>query len=104
MRTPLRCGLGFALAGLVLGACSDADDPGALPDVTPSTTSVESPSATPSGDPTAQLEAEITAFYEDYVKTSNESWTSLEALDRRRAMFADTCEACLLGYDLARRA
>jgi hypothetical protein len=104
MRTPLRCVLGFALAGLVLGACSDDDDPGTLPDVTPSTTSVESPSATPSGDPTAQLEAEITAFYEDYVDTINESWTSEEALERRRTMFADTCVACMHGYELVQRA
>jgi hypothetical protein len=105
MRTPLRCVLGFALAGLVLGACSDDDDQrGTLPDVTPSTTSVESPSATPSGDPTAQLEAEITAFYEDYVDTINESWTSEKALERRRTMFADSCIMCLQGYELTTQA
>jgi hypothetical protein len=105
MRTPLRCVLGFALAGLVLGACSDDDDqPGTLPDVTPSTTSVESTSATPSGDPTAQLEAEITAFYEEYVDTINESWASEEALERRRNLFSDSCDECLVGFQFAQRA
>jgi hypothetical protein len=64
----------------------------------------ESAAHTPTGDPTAQLEAEITEFYKLYVETINESWTSEEALQRRREMFADTCSVCLAGYELTQRA
>jgi hypothetical protein len=38
------------------------------------------------------------------VQTINESWTSAEALARRREMFSDGCAECLAGYDFAQRA
>jgi hypothetical protein len=105
MRARMAAAAGLALAGLMLASCSGDDVPGTLPDVTPTTDGPqETTSATPTGDPTAALEAEITAFYERYVQTINESWTSAEALARRREMFSDSCIACLRGYELAQRA
>jgi len=105
MRARIGAAAGLALAGLMLASCSGDDAPGTLPDVTPTTAGPqETTSATPTGDSTAALEAEITAFYERYVETINESWTSAEALKRRREMFSDSCAACLRGYELAQRA
>lgn len=106
MRERLVRAAGLALVGLSVVACSGDDEPGTLPDVTPTGTSASaaSPSQPPSGDPTAQLEAEITAFYELYVNTINQSWTSEEALQRRREMFSDSCAECLAGYQFAQRA
>ncbi|WP_129664722.1 hypothetical protein [Phytoactinopolyspora endophytica] len=57
--------------------------------------------STPDADPTAELEAEITEFFEEYIETVNQSWTSEDALARRREMFSDSCNACLAGYELA---
>ncbi|HZY29006.1 MAG TPA: hypothetical protein VFE49_12210 [Jiangellaceae bacterium] len=105
MRARMGAAAGLALAGLMLASCSGDDVPGTLPDVTPTTDGPqETTNATPTGDPTAALEAEITAFYEHYVQTINESWTSAEALARRREMFSDSCAECLAGYDFAQRA
>jgi hypothetical protein len=105
MRARMGAASGLALAGLMLASCSGDETPSTLPDVTPtSARSQEATSVTPTGDPTAALEAEITAFYERYVQTINESWTSAEALSRRREMFSDSCIACLRGYELAQRA
>jgi hypothetical protein len=106
----MRLRLGGAIglvAAAILTACSDSDQPSTLPDTT-STSAVVSPSEsvspTPVADPTAQLEAEINEFYEHYVETINESWTSEEALQRRRGLFADSCAECLAGYEFASRA
>jgi hypothetical protein len=95
-------------AATTVAACSaNGDEPATLPDAT-SAASAASPTegsaATPTGDPTAELEAEISEFYELYVETINESWTSEEALQRRREMFADSCTSCLQGYKFAQRA
>jgi len=101
MRARMGAAAGLALAGLMLASCSGDDVPGTLPDVTPTTDGPqETTSATPTGDPTAALEAEITAFFEEYIQVSNASWTSTDALDRRRQMFADSCSACLFGYEI----
>ena len=64
---------------------------------------VDEPS-TPPVDPTAALEAEITAFFEEYIATVNASWTSADALARSREMFSESCKSCLAVYDLAERA
>ncbi|HET6686052.1 MAG TPA: hypothetical protein VFH02_05940, partial [Jiangellaceae bacterium] len=101
MRARMGAASGLALAGLMLASCSGDETPGTLPDVTPtSARSQEATSATPTGDPTAALEAEITAFFEEYDRTVDESWTSTEALARRRDMFADSCAPCRRGFDL----
>jgi len=107
MRERLVWAAGLALMGLSVVACSADDEPGTLPDVTPTGTSASagSPSEPPSGDdPTAQLEAEITTFIQEYDQTVDESWTSREALEQRRSMFADSCVPCLRGYELTERA
>jgi hypothetical protein len=105
MRARLRAAAGLIVAALALASCSGGETPDTLPDVAPTTTGpAETTSRTPTGDPTAALEAEITAFFEEYAQKINESWTSAEALGRRREMFADTCESCLAGYEFARRA
>lgn len=84
-------------------------------DPTPTATSSEDVSPEPTGEvtvtptqdptsepgPTAELEAEITAFFEEYIKISDESWSSESKLERRRKMFADSCDVCLAGYRLA---
>jgi hypothetical protein len=105
MRARMAAAAGLALAGLMLASCSGDDVPGTLPDVTPTTDGPqETTSATPTGDPTAALEAEITAFFEEYDRTIDESWTSTEALARRRDMFADSCAPCRRGFDLTQNA
>jgi hypothetical protein len=105
MRAGIGAAVGLALAGLVLGSCSGDEVPSTLPDVTPTSASPqETASATPTGDPTAALEAEITAFFEEYIQTINESWSSRAALERRREMFSDACKPCLAGFELAERA
>ncbi len=95
-------------ATILVAACSgDEDEPSSLPDattagsaVTPTDTGSTSPA-----DPTAQLEAEITDFYKLYVETINESWTSEQALQRRREMFVDTlCYLPAAGYELTKGA
>lgn len=101
-----------AIVGLFLAGCTDGDSGSesgsTLPDRTDSSSATASPtvpSASPTPtDPTAALEAEITVFFEEYIATVNESWTSEEALARRRQMFADSCQDCLAGYALAERA
>jgi len=106
MRVRFGGAIGLA-AVMMVAACGSEDQPSTLPDPTSATATVpttDSATPTPTGDPTAQLEAEITEFYKRYVETINESWTSEEALQRRREMFADTCQECLAGYDFARRA
>lgn len=103
----LRGLLSLMLIGLVLAGCSGDDDP--VLDPTPTTTTprtaepTETPTqdTTPDADPTAELEAEITAFFEEYIKTSDQSWTSEKDLERRREMFADSCAVCLAGYQIA---
>ena len=95
------------VAAAILVACSGEDQASTLPDAMSTnadSAASEVGSSSPSGDPTAQLEAEITDFYKLYVQTINESWTSKEALKRRREMFADTCTSCLRGYQIAERA
>jgi hypothetical protein len=105
MRARIGAAAGLALAGLMLTSCSGDEAPGTLPDVTPTSAGPqETASATPTGDPTATLEAEITAFYEEYDSTIDESWTSTEALARRREMFADSCVPCRRGFDLTQDA
>jgi hypothetical protein len=105
----MRAGIGVSAvvltAAITVAACSDnGGEPSTLPDATPASSAVVTETAIPTGDPTAQLEAEITDFYKLYVETINMSWTSEEALQRRREMFADTCATCLAGYELARHA
>jgi hypothetical protein len=111
MRVRIGGALGLAaaviLAVATLAACSNRDEPSTLPDTTPTGAVVspsESGSPTPSADPTAQLEAEITEFYELYVQTINESFSSGAALQLRRSLFAETCLDCQRGYELAKRA
>jgi len=105
MRAPIGAAVGLALAGLGLAGCTDGDEPGTLPDVTPTSASpTDTTTVTPTADPTAALEAEITTFFEDYIQTINESWSSRDALARRREMFSDACATCLAGFELAERA
>ncbi|NEE03742.1 hypothetical protein [Phytoactinopolyspora halotolerans] len=113
-------------AVVVLAGCSD-DEPDAQPtdassatgeavaesESTPSPGPSDSPGATatdeatdgpsPAPDPTAEIEAEITQFFEEYIDVVNESWSSEDALERRREMFADSCQECLHGYELTKR-
>jgi hypothetical protein len=107
MRARIGVSAAVLAATITVAACSgDEDEPSSLPDatsagsaVTPTDTGSTSPA-----DPTAELEAEITEFFGDYIDASNASWTSREALQARRRMFVDSCGACLFGYDLALRA
>ncbi|NED94731.1 hypothetical protein G1H11_05345 [Phytoactinopolyspora alkaliphila] len=112
-RTVTRAVPVLVASALTVVGCSSDDDAGPL-ETTPPTTpaQTESPDPTPSEptqeptpdpDPTEELEAEITEFFEEYIDAINESWTSEEALQRRREMFADSCEECLIGYEFAKR-
>ena len=107
MRARIGGAVGLAAAVVLAAACGGDDQPSTLPDATTAGTvapTTDSATLAPTGTPTAQLEAEITDFYKLYVKTINESWTSEEALQTRRGMFADSCVDCRRGYDLAKRA
>ncbi|WP_123788602.1 hypothetical protein [Phytoactinopolyspora halophila] len=95
---------------LVSGCAGENDDgaPGTLPDATPTepsdeTTPTDDPTSeqTLGGDSTETIEQEITEFFKEYIETSDKSWESSKALDRRRDMFADSCDICLAGYELA---
>lgn len=107
-----RSVVAVAVVGLFLTGCTDggsgSESGSTLPDRTDSSSASASPtvpSASPTPtDPTAALEAEINAFFEEYIATVNESWTSEEALARRRQMFADSCVVCLRGYEFTERA
>jgi hypothetical protein len=106
MRLRLGGAIGLIAAGL-LAACSGDEQPSTLPDAAPTSSSSpvdDAVSPTPTADPTAQLEAEITEFYEKYVESINESFESRQALQERRSMFAETCADCQRGYDLAQQA
>lgn len=98
--------LGTAAVVVLTCGCSGGTEPSTLPDVTPEPTAVptDSPAPTakptPTADPTAALEAELVAFYQSYDAALNASWQSIEALSDRRAMFADSCAACLSGYEM----
>ncbi len=94
---------GSAPAADAPSTITDAPTPDTTPrdDHTPDPTPTTEPTPTP--DPTAALEAEITEFFEEYIDVVNRSWTSREALDRRREMFSDSCQACLVGYEFAQR-
>jgi hypothetical protein len=99
-------------AALALSGCSSDDDPGVAPSPspvptetpTPEPTITPEPTAEPTADPTDALEAEITAFFEEYAETINASWTSSEALEQRRKMFVETCRSCLAGYEIVKSA
>ncbi len=105
MRARIGVSVVVLTAATTVAACSDnGGEPSTLPEVTSASSAVGTETAVPTGDPTAQLEAEITEFFTLYVEAINESWTSEEALQRRREMFADTCAACLAGYELAQQA
>lgn len=109
-RAGLRLVVPPVLAGALLVGCSGDDDapvPSGSPTPADTATLEPTPSdnatTTPEPDPTAELEAEITAFFEEYIDAVNESWTSKEALRRRHEMFADSCRECQTGYELAHR-
>jgi hypothetical protein len=107
MRVRIGGAVELVAVAIVVAGCTGSEQPSALPDTTTAASAApttESPTATPTGDPTAQLEAEITDFFYDYIETSNASWLATDALARRRQMFADSCAACLYGYQLALRA
>jgi hypothetical protein len=107
MRVRIVGAFELVLVAMVVAACNGGDQPSTLPDATSATATVpttESAAHTPTGDPTAQLEAEITEFLDEYARVINDSWTSPDALAQRREMFADTCVSCLAGYRLAERA
>ena len=96
MRARIGASAVVLTAAMTIAACSDnGGEPSTLPDATSTSSAVATDTPSPTGDPTAQLEAEISEFYQLYVETINESWTSEEALQRRREMFADTCATCL---------
>jgi hypothetical protein len=107
MRARIAVSGAVLAATIMVAACGgDEDEPSSLTDTTSAGSAVtptDTGSASPA-DPTAQLEAEITEFYKLYVETINESWTSEQALQRRREMFAETCVECLTGYEFARQA
>ena len=104
MRARIGGAVGLAAAVVLAAACGGDDQPSTLPDATTAGTvapTTDSATLAPTGDPTAQLEAEITEFFEEYAGLINDSWASSGALARRREMFADSCESCLAGYKSA---
>jgi hypothetical protein len=107
MRARIGGAVGLIAVAIVVAGCNGSEQPSALPDATSTASAApttESRTATPTDDPTAQLEAEITAFFDEYAQAINESWASAGALAKRREMFADSCVSCLAGYKLAEQA
>lgn len=92
-----------------IAGCSSEPGPATLPDISDTSSVTPQPTTsaaatTPVVDPTAALEAEITAFFQEYIDTVNASWTSEEALARSEEMFSPTCGSCSYVFSLAERA
>ena len=98
---------GITVVGVLLGGCADEGAPASLPAPDGSglaTTSSPPDSSTAQVIPEDDLEGELQQFVTRYISASNRSWSSREALDERRGYFADSCESCLRGWQMARDA
>jgi hypothetical protein len=98
---------GITVVGVLLGGCADGDAPASLPTRNGSGLAIASPPPEPPATqaaPEDSLESELQHFVSRYISASNRSWFSREALDERRGYFADSCESCHHGWQMARDA
>jgi hypothetical protein len=95
---------GITAVGVLLGGCANEDGPATLPIVTSypvdraGNSTVE---VVPSSSP-GDVESEVRALYARFAQLSNSSYTSREALEQRRALYADSCVSCSAGHEIAR--
>jgi hypothetical protein len=94
---------GITAVGVLLGGCANEDAPGTLPVVTSqpvdsaeNSTVEVAPSPSPD-----DVESEVRALYARFAELSNSSYTSREALEQRRALYADSCASCSAGHEIA---
>jgi hypothetical protein len=96
---------GITAVGVLLGGCANADVPATLPIVTSyPVDSAENSTVevVPSSSPD-DVESEVRALFVRFAELSNSSYTSREALEQRRALYADSCVSCSAGHEIARK-
>jgi hypothetical protein len=95
---------GITAVGVLLGGCANEDAPATLPEVdepTKATGSASPGSSSTQESGEGDLTAELEQFLARYIAACNRSWSSRDALNERRTYFADSCESCYRGWQMA---
>jgi hypothetical protein len=94
---------GITAVGVLLAGCADEEAPASLPEVRSPSAELEgaSPRISAAAPLPSDLEAEIRTLYGKFADLSNLSYSSRDALEQRRALYADSCVSCSAGHEIA---